>query len=444
MQAPVPSLKLIDLNYHWNKAGEMAKDKYWEPELYHCGAYERSLDCFPVLRSHSYIIYIPASSKPIFRFLQHAMYALWYMSLSGRFNEYTRSNFFRGSVYLHLLREAFFDEVREKFYGSSDHSQGQGAPTCNKMTRQWFSSVLFSWAQATYHNRRISPPDSNWLPPKPKNGQTVSTIFDWASWSMSPEIDPVIRSLYGSLPDETSESMDWLTMDQEATLSGNARAPMVETDVKSWRKCLRIALELLEANIQKAQAEAATNGTAQAAAETEFPTPMDLDTQPPIPGSSKRPASPAVADVRKSKRAKTSKSIPEGESDRRPLGPISSQDKGKGKGKGKGQGKGKGKGKEKEKGKAVESAGPSGSGPQFSFPDALGSGPGPSSSGGNVATSVLGEVTASSTIYWNDMLTSATTDGWTQEEQVFEVERFEKQGDQSWDAFCSRVPARPP
>ncbi|KAG2335748.1 hypothetical protein BDR05DRAFT_971464 [Suillus weaverae] len=457
MQASVPSLKLLDLNYHWNKAGEMQKVD-WRPELYHCGTYDQFGDRFPVLRSHHHIIYIPASSKPIFRFLQHAMYALWYMSLSERFNQYTRSNFYRGSVYLHLLREAFFDEVRENFYRSSERHQIQDVPVCTKMSRQWFSSVLFSWAQATYYNCRISPPDSTWLPPNPQNGESVSTIFDWASWYESPEIDPIIRSLYGSLPDKTSESIDWVTMDREAAQSGNAPAPMVETDEKSWRWCLRVALELLEANIKKAEAEDATNAGAQGADKTEFPTPMDLDTQPPVSGSSKRPAPSAVADVQKSKKAKIGKSIPEGESCKRPLGQISSLDRGKGKGKGNGKGKEKekekekerekekekGKGKGKEKGRVTESLEPSGLGPQFSFPDASGSGPRLSSGGGSIATSVLGEVTAPSKIYWNDMLTSHTMDDWSPEEQLSEVKQSEKQGEDSWHVFQARLPARHP
>ncbi|KAG1771570.1 hypothetical protein EV702DRAFT_1201884 [Suillus placidus] len=437
MQASVPSLKLLDLNDHWDKAGDMQKVD-WRPELYHCGTYDRIADRFPVLRSHHHIIYIPTSSKPIFRFLQHAMYALWYMSLSERFNQYTRSNFYRGSAYLHLLREAFFNEVRENFYRSPDHRQVQDVPACTKMSRQWFSSILFSWAQATYHNCKISPPDSTWLPPNTKNGEAVSTIFDWASWSESPEIDPIIRSLYGSLPDKTSESIDWTTMDQEAAASGNARAPMVETDEKSWRWCLRVALELLEANIKKA--EDATNSTAQDADKTGFPTPMDLDTQPPVSGSSKRPAPSAAADVQKAKKAKISQPIPEGESSKRPIVQISGRNRGKGKGKGEEKGKGNGK----EKGKADESSEPSGFGPQFSFPDVSGSGPRLSSGGGSIAASVLSEVTAPSKIYWNDMLTSHTMDDWSPEEQLSEVKQSEKQGEDSWHVFQARLPARLP
>jgi hypothetical protein len=200
----VPSVKMVELNHYWIKAGAIPRD--WQPQFYHCGAYNQTMDSFPVLRSHHHIIYIPASSKPLCRFLQHAMYALWYLSLCKRFNEQTRANFHRGSAYLHHLREAFFHEVREKFYASTDDAKStdgdqpmdddqpiddylsmyddhideedpQEMPACNKMTRQWFSSILFSWAQAIYHTHKLSPPDSTWLPPNPEIDQTSPTLF---------------------------------------------------------------------------------------------------------------------------------------------------------------------------------------------------------------------------------------------------------------------------
>jgi hypothetical protein len=167
-----PSVTLMDLSVYWAKAGTMSPD--WRPILYHCGAYDPKRDCFPVLRGHHHVLYIPATSKPIFRFEQHAMYGLWYMSLCPRFNDNTRANFFRGSAYLHYIREAFFDEVRIKFYHAPDDSGRQVLPTCNKMTRQWFSDVLFSWAHVTYHTGRISPPGPGWEPP---NDGQVSIKF---------------------------------------------------------------------------------------------------------------------------------------------------------------------------------------------------------------------------------------------------------------------------
>jgi hypothetical protein len=151
--------------------------KNWYPVLYHCGAYDPAVDSFPVLRSHHHVIFIPASSKPIFRFMQHALYSLWYMSFSERFSPPTRANFFRGSVYLHHLREAFFKEVQDQFYPSPYNSRCQATPTSNKMTRQWFSSILFSWAQVTYYTGRICPPKPSWMPPPLPNNQPVSTNF---------------------------------------------------------------------------------------------------------------------------------------------------------------------------------------------------------------------------------------------------------------------------
>lgn len=176
MEASVPSVRLLDLNNFWEKAGKLRKG--WCPAQYHCGAYDPSLDGFPVLRSHHHIIYIPASSKPDLRFLQHAMYALWYMSYSKRFSKATRATLLRGSGYMHFLREAFFDEVRDQFYPSLGDSRSQDIPSCNRMTRQWVSSILFSWAQVTYHSCNIAPPKPPWSPKK-ANGepQTVSVIL---------------------------------------------------------------------------------------------------------------------------------------------------------------------------------------------------------------------------------------------------------------------------
>ncbi|KAG1890709.1 uncharacterized protein F5891DRAFT_986806 [Suillus fuscotomentosus] len=247
------------------------------------------------------------------------MYGLWYMSLCQRFSEGTRGKFFRGSAYMHHIREAFFEEVRSKFYPPPDNSGRQVLPTSNKMTRQWFSDVLFSWA----------------------------LITDWATWSSRPDIDPVIRSLYGSLPDQTTDILDYATMELEAKLSGNDCAPMVETDEDSWHNCLRVALELFEANVKKAQLEANAKAEAatKAAAETALPTPTPRNV--PVPGSSsKRPASSAPIGVRKIKKAKTLKPVPKDAGSKQPPTRISSRDKGKG--------------------KATESAMPSGSASQAS------------------------------------------------------------------------------
>ena len=55
------------------------------------------------------------------------------------------------------------------------------------------------------------------------------------------------------MPDKHTEAIDWSNMYREATQTGNNPAPMVETDVKSWRKCLEVALEVLEANLAAAE-----------------------------------------------------------------------------------------------------------------------------------------------------------------------------------------------
>lgn len=76
-------------------------------------------------------------------------------------------------------------------------------------------------------------------------------------------------------------------MELEAKLSGNNCALMVETDEDSWHRCLRVALELFEANLKKAQVEADAKAEAatKAAAETALPTPT---LNVPVPGSSSK------------------------------------------------------------------------------------------------------------------------------------------------------------
>lgn len=156
------SIALMNLRVYWDHAANSSPG--WHPKLFHCGAYDPTRGCFPVLHDHSHIIYIPTTSKPIFRFLQHAMYALWFMSLCPRFSNNNKKNLVRGSAYLHLICQAFFKEICHKFY-PPEVTRHQALPTYNKITRQWFSSVLFSWGQITYHTGRISPPDDDWVPP---------------------------------------------------------------------------------------------------------------------------------------------------------------------------------------------------------------------------------------------------------------------------------------
>lgn len=99
-----------------------------------------------------------------------------------------------------------------------------------------------------------------------------------------------MRALYGSLPNQTKARVDWSHMNREAELSGNERGPMVETDEKSWRRCLRIALKLLEDHLLEDPAKTPVKTGAQATARTEPPTPMQMDARPSVPVPSKRPA----------------------------------------------------------------------------------------------------------------------------------------------------------
>ncbi|KAG2045842.1 hypothetical protein BDR06DRAFT_319234 [Suillus hirtellus] len=348
MQPSVPSVNIVDLNHYWQKAGAMPEE--WRPEFYHCGAYDESMDSFPVLRSHRHIIYIPASSKPLCRFLQHTMYALWYLSLGKRFDDQTKANFRGASAYLHHLREAFFDEVREKFYSSTDdvhpmdedHPMGddqptdddprQEMPTCTRMTRQWFSSVLFSWGLAIYETHQICPPDSNWKPKALQIDSPASTVFDWASWLTSPDTDALMRALYGSLPNRTKARVDWSHMNHE----------------KSWRRCLRIALKLLEEHLLEDDAETPVKTGAKATARTDPPTPMQMDARPSVPVPSKRSATSAPAGMRKPKKAKVPQSGPKTPGSQQPSNQFSNREKRMG----------------MDKEKSVKSTAPSGCGSQ--------------------------------------------------------------------------------
>ncbi|KAG2353213.1 hypothetical protein BDR07DRAFT_1383382 [Suillus spraguei] len=371
METSTISVKFLNLRDYWVKGGDMPRG--WCPQLYHCGVYDPSLDGFPVLRSHHHIIYIPALSKPIFRFLQHAMYCLWYLSLSERFTPKTQANFWQASAYLHLLREGFFEE-------------GQAIPTSNKMTRQWFSSVLFSWGLVMFHSGKISPPDSTWLLPTNENGQPLPTKFDWDGWSNSSKIDLVTRSLYGSFPD-TQDLIDRALIAREASESRNDPGPMVETDEESWRCTYQADRDL----------EAAAKAVASTAA-------MEVNTQHSVGGSGKRPSSSAPDDSPENKKAKKAKvtqshhwmqPIPQGAGSKPPTDRIPRRDKGKG----------------KEKGQALES------GAQFSSSDASGSAARPSS--------------------------SRVMEGWTPEERFADIGLLERQGDDSWTGFIARMPTRP-
>ncbi|KAG1808891.1 uncharacterized protein BJ212DRAFT_1302792 [Suillus subaureus] len=284
------------------------------------------------------------------------------------------------------------------------------------MTCQWFSSILFSWTQATYHIHKISPPDSTWSPLEPQIDQPPSTVFDWATWSTSSKIYPIIQSLYGSLPNKSSENINWLKMDLESKQSGNDHGPMVETDEKSWHRCLMITLELLEINIKKADTEATAK---PAMTETELPMPIDMDTQPSVPASSKHPSSSMPAGVQKRKKAKISQSGPKEAGSHH----TSTQSSGCNKPKG------------KEKDQAVKSAVTPGSGLQFSLPDTSGSVPGPSSSRMIGSTH---KVTTPAYVSWEDLLTSKITKDWS--DCADEIAMSEQRGDQSWQEFQEERP----
>lgn len=87
---------------------------------------------------------------------------------------------------------------------------------------------------------------------------------------MSPDVEPIIRCLYGSFPDKVTEKVDWVNMEKEAQQSGNNLSPMVETDEESWHKCLEITLAVFEEKLRvKAEAKAKAAEAEAKAAEAE-------------------------------------------------------------------------------------------------------------------------------------------------------------------------------
>ncbi|KAG2057232.1 hypothetical protein BDR06DRAFT_197204 [Suillus hirtellus] len=93
-------------------------------------------------------------------------------------------------------------------------------------------------------------------------------------------------------------------MNCKAELSGNEPGLMVETDEKSWHRCLRIALKLLEEHLLKDDAKTLMKTGAKATARMEPPTPMQMDAQPSVPVPSKHSATSAPAGMHKPKKAK--------------------------------------------------------------------------------------------------------------------------------------------
>ncbi|KAG2108255.1 uncharacterized protein F5147DRAFT_773839 [Suillus discolor] len=218
-------------------------------------------------------------------------------------------------------------------------------------------------------------------------------------------------------------------MNWEAELCGNEPGPMVETDEKSWCRCLRIALKLLEEHLLKDDAGTTQKTGAQAMIETEPSTPMNVDTWPSVPVPSKRRASPASPNRHKPKKAKIHQCGPKIPGSQQPSNPFSNHEKHK----------------RKDKEKTIKSMAPSRSGSQVQVasPDASGSGPGPSSGRTRDAMSTLHEVTTLPKTLWEDVLTPQTMANWSIGERTSEISQWEVMGDQSWSDFQDRVPMRP-
>ncbi|KAG2155306.1 uncharacterized protein EDB93DRAFT_1101872 [Suillus bovinus] len=180
-------------------------------------------------------------------------------------------------------------------------------------------------------------------------------------------------------------------VEKEAKYNENNVGPIVETDKKSWKKYLDIALALLEASIKKAKATAQKN----------LPKPIELAT-----------VSESMKCLAKSKKARTAEV---------PLDIVTSsfnEAQGKGTNQIKDQFKKKDKGKAKDTNRVTQSAMTSESGSQFDLPD---------SSEYELrslhsvirAAESTSEVITVPNIYWNDVLTSQIIVYWDPVEQTF-------------------------
>ncbi|KAG1799176.1 hypothetical protein EV424DRAFT_1546061 [Suillus variegatus] len=185
---------------------------------------------------------------------------------------------------MNILRHKFFLEVVEKFYPEGVGLPVTTLPAPTRMTRQWVSSILVSWGYQVYHLQGMQPASGDRLEKLLEEHPNVSGSYDWEDWLKT--TNPIMRSLYGNMPDPTERPLDWQRVLLESRLSGNPPAPMVESNPASWRSCLEIVINELE----KRQP-----GISPVV-------PMVADPPTLQPSSSKRPHSPDVAKSSKKKR----------------------------------------------------------------------------------------------------------------------------------------------
>lgn len=151
---------LIDLQTYWNRFKDSDFESDWRPQLYCCGPYNNNIKAFPVRLYDKHILYIPASDKPLFRFLNHMLYCCWTISLSERVGDFSRKGFQRVARYLDLLRSEFFQEVLQEFYPPNTKLPAHVPTVTNQLRRDWKSDILWSWIFQTHATGgRLVPAD---------------------------------------------------------------------------------------------------------------------------------------------------------------------------------------------------------------------------------------------------------------------------------------------
>ncbi|KAG1722734.1 uncharacterized protein EDB91DRAFT_1088028 [Suillus paluster] len=223
----VPTVNLLDLNDHWKEA--LTRPAGWRPEPFVCGR------------------------------------KLW----------------LQASYYMNILRHRFFLEVIEKFYPEGVRLPVTTLPAPTKMTRQWVSSILVSWGYQVYHLNGMRPASEVMLEKLLQDHPNVSGSYDWEGWLKT--ANPIMKGLYGNMPDPIKHPLDWQCVLLESDLSGNPPAPMVESNPASWQLCLETVIKELDKHQPGSSPEV----------------PMEVDPLTVQPSSFKRPhpSPPKTKDV---------------------------------------------------------------------------------------------------------------------------------------------------
>ncbi|KAG0695434.1 hypothetical protein DFH29DRAFT_880044 [Suillus ampliporus] len=119
-------------------------------------------------------------------------------------------------------------EVLREFYPNGVELPVTRLPASTKMTHQWVSSVLVSWAYQVYHQKGMPPASHAQLQKIMQDHPCISDRYDWSAWQLT--VDPIMSALYGKLPHPVDELFDLEEVEQEAARISNSPTPKVESD----------------------------------------------------------------------------------------------------------------------------------------------------------------------------------------------------------------------